>query len=222
MINTLLIIDKISFISFKAYYLIHYFGCRLWNMYNLNYTPTSLEVQCWREIVSGGTRSKKKVEYRWCKAHTGMPYRHCTTRFVICKYSLIFAPCPFPPVASIHFVISYAPLLGKYDSNFHVLLFHSVNGTQWSCCQPRSHVTSNTLNPTSTSTLSQISSCHSWLVTSDWWFSPKSLLVKSHTIFWSASVWLKLHSHSLLIVKCVKSFSNRRRFVCISAILSCL
>jgi hypothetical protein len=32
-------------------------------MYNLNYTPTTLGVQSWREIISGGTRTKK-VEYR--------------------------------------------------------------------------------------------------------------------------------------------------------------
>jgi hypothetical protein len=31
-------------------------------MYNLNYTPTNLEVQSLSEIISGGTRTKK-VEY---------------------------------------------------------------------------------------------------------------------------------------------------------------
>jgi hypothetical protein len=28
-------------------------------MYNLNYTPTILGVQSWKEIISGGTRTKK-------------------------------------------------------------------------------------------------------------------------------------------------------------------
>jgi hypothetical protein len=31
-------------------------------MYNLNYTPTTLEVRSWREIISGGMRTKR-VEY---------------------------------------------------------------------------------------------------------------------------------------------------------------
>jgi hypothetical protein len=31
-------------------------------MYNLNYTPKTLGLQSWREIISGGTRTKK-VEY---------------------------------------------------------------------------------------------------------------------------------------------------------------
>jgi hypothetical protein len=29
-------------------------------MYNLNYAPTTLGVQSWREIISGGTRTEKK------------------------------------------------------------------------------------------------------------------------------------------------------------------
>jgi hypothetical protein len=33
-------------------------------MYNLHYVPTTLGVQSWREIISGGTRTKK-VEYHW-------------------------------------------------------------------------------------------------------------------------------------------------------------
>jgi hypothetical protein len=32
-----------------------------------NYTPTTLGVQSWREIISGGTRTKK-VEYHWFRA----------------------------------------------------------------------------------------------------------------------------------------------------------
>jgi hypothetical protein len=47
----------------------YYFGCnlfnfryRLWTVYNLNYTPTTLWVESWRDITSGGTRTKK-VEY---------------------------------------------------------------------------------------------------------------------------------------------------------------
>jgi hypothetical protein len=35
-------------------------------MYNLNYAPTTLGVQSWREIICGGTRTKK-VEYRWSR-----------------------------------------------------------------------------------------------------------------------------------------------------------
>jgi hypothetical protein len=35
-------------------------------MYNLNYTPTTLVVQSWREIISGGTRTKR-VEYLWSR-----------------------------------------------------------------------------------------------------------------------------------------------------------
>jgi hypothetical protein len=31
-------------------------------MYNLNYAPTTMGVQSWRENISGGTRTKK-VEY---------------------------------------------------------------------------------------------------------------------------------------------------------------
>jgi hypothetical protein len=30
----------------------------------MNYVPTTLGVQSWREIISGGTRTKK-VEYHW-------------------------------------------------------------------------------------------------------------------------------------------------------------
>jgi hypothetical protein len=44
-------------------------------MYNFNYTPTTLGVQSWREIISGGTRTKK-VEYccsRGCSAYTAIP-----------------------------------------------------------------------------------------------------------------------------------------------------
>jgi hypothetical protein len=33
-------------------------------MYNLNYTPTILGVQIWRDIISGGTRTNK-VDYHW-------------------------------------------------------------------------------------------------------------------------------------------------------------
>jgi hypothetical protein len=35
-------------------------------MYNLNYTPTTLGVQSRREMISGGTRTKK-VEYHWSR-----------------------------------------------------------------------------------------------------------------------------------------------------------
>jgi hypothetical protein len=37
---------------------------RLYNLYNLHYVPTTLGVQSWREIISGGTQTKK-VEYHW-------------------------------------------------------------------------------------------------------------------------------------------------------------
>jgi hypothetical protein len=36
-------------------------------MYNLNYAPTTLGVQSWREIISGSMRTKK-VEYHCSKA----------------------------------------------------------------------------------------------------------------------------------------------------------
>jgi hypothetical protein len=36
-------------------------------MYNLHYVPTTLGVQSWREIISGGTWTKT-VEYHWSKA----------------------------------------------------------------------------------------------------------------------------------------------------------
>jgi hypothetical protein len=35
-------------------------------VYNLNYAPTTLGVQSWREIICGGTRTKK-VEYYWSR-----------------------------------------------------------------------------------------------------------------------------------------------------------
>jgi hypothetical protein len=38
-------------------------------MYKLNYAPTTLGVQNWREIKSGGTPTKK-VEYRWSRHMT--------------------------------------------------------------------------------------------------------------------------------------------------------
>jgi hypothetical protein len=37
-------------------------------MYNLNYTPTTSGVQSWREIISGGKRTKK-VEYHCSRAY---------------------------------------------------------------------------------------------------------------------------------------------------------
>jgi hypothetical protein len=43
---------------FDVIYLI-YFRCRLSTVYNLNYTPTTLGVQSWREIVSGVTWTKR-------------------------------------------------------------------------------------------------------------------------------------------------------------------
>jgi hypothetical protein len=43
-----------------------YFRCRLYNMYNLHYVSTTLGVQSWKEIISGGTRTKN-VEYHWFK-----------------------------------------------------------------------------------------------------------------------------------------------------------
>jgi hypothetical protein len=42
-------------------------------MYNLDYTPTTLGVQSWREIISGGTRTKK-VKYHWA----GRPKNQCS------------------------------------------------------------------------------------------------------------------------------------------------
>jgi hypothetical protein len=42
-------------------------------MYNLNYTPTTLGVQHWREIISGGTRTKK-VEYH-CSSQSAHGWR---------------------------------------------------------------------------------------------------------------------------------------------------
>jgi hypothetical protein len=46
-------------------------------VYNLNYTPTALGVQSWREITSGGTRPKE-VEYHYCRIcgslDTSQPY----------------------------------------------------------------------------------------------------------------------------------------------------
>jgi hypothetical protein len=52
-----------------------YFRCRLYNMYNLHYVPTTLGVQSWREIISGGTQTKK-VEYHWS---TGLNRNSLTT-----------------------------------------------------------------------------------------------------------------------------------------------
>jgi hypothetical protein len=43
-----------------------YSKCRLWTVYNLNYTPTTLGIQSLSEIRSGSTRTKK-VEYRWSR-----------------------------------------------------------------------------------------------------------------------------------------------------------
>jgi hypothetical protein len=43
-------------------------------MYNLSYTPTTLGVQSWREIISGGTRTKK-VEYHWSRHYRGWVVR---------------------------------------------------------------------------------------------------------------------------------------------------
>jgi hypothetical protein len=43
-----------------------YFRCRLQTMYNLNYAPTNLGVQSWREIKCDGTRTKK-FEYHWSR-----------------------------------------------------------------------------------------------------------------------------------------------------------
>jgi hypothetical protein len=45
-------------------------------MYNLNYTPTTLEVQSCGEIISGGTGTKK-VEYHW--------HRHIRARTISTK-----------------------------------------------------------------------------------------------------------------------------------------
>jgi hypothetical protein len=44
-------------------------------MYNLNYAPTTLRVQSWREIISAGTQTKK-VEY------------HCSRVFQIELYHM--------------------------------------------------------------------------------------------------------------------------------------
>jgi hypothetical protein len=40
-------------------------------MYNLNYTPTTLGIQSWGEIISGGTRTKR-VEYHWSRGLINM------------------------------------------------------------------------------------------------------------------------------------------------------
>jgi hypothetical protein len=40
-------------------------------MYKLNYTPTTLGVQSRKEIISGGTQTKK-VEYRCYRGHTSI------------------------------------------------------------------------------------------------------------------------------------------------------
>jgi hypothetical protein len=52
-------------------------------MYNLNYTPTNLGVQSWREIISGGMRTKK-VEYH-CSSP---PLFHSNTTAVSSSYIL--------------------------------------------------------------------------------------------------------------------------------------
>jgi hypothetical protein len=39
-----------------------------YRLYNLNYTPIALGVQSWREITSGGTRTKK-VQYHWSRIY---------------------------------------------------------------------------------------------------------------------------------------------------------
>jgi hypothetical protein len=43
----------IWYIIFDVIYFI-YFRCRLHNMYNLHYVPTTLGIKSWREIISGG------------------------------------------------------------------------------------------------------------------------------------------------------------------------
>jgi hypothetical protein len=73
--STCYLIAWFLFFSFNTYYLIHYFGCNLFNLfwiyvaYRLCMTwiihQQLLGVQSWREIASGGTRTKK-VEYHWC------------------------------------------------------------------------------------------------------------------------------------------------------------
>jgi hypothetical protein len=48
-------------------------------MYNLNYAPTTLGVQSWREIICGGTRTKK-VQYRcdrWWVLEVNWPRGWC-------------------------------------------------------------------------------------------------------------------------------------------------
>jgi hypothetical protein len=53
----------VLFNTFFGCNLFKLFRCRLYTVYNLNYTPT-LGVQSWREITSGCTRTKKKKNYR--------------------------------------------------------------------------------------------------------------------------------------------------------------
>jgi hypothetical protein len=60
-------------------------------MYNLNYTPTTLGVQTWTEIISGGTRTKK-VEYHWSGGCKGT----CIQFYVIvevCTFRMVAEVC---------------------------------------------------------------------------------------------------------------------------------
>jgi hypothetical protein len=41
---------------------------QLWTMHNLNYTPTNLGISSLREIISGGTQTKK-FEYHWVRRY---------------------------------------------------------------------------------------------------------------------------------------------------------
>jgi hypothetical protein len=50
----------------QIYIYIYIYICRLYTTYNLNYTPTILGVQSWRQIISGGMGTKK-VEYHWSR-----------------------------------------------------------------------------------------------------------------------------------------------------------
>jgi hypothetical protein len=111
-------------------------------MYNLNYTPTTLGVQSWREIISGGTRTKKlnttglkhnaitKVKVKQshktnldtqCNSRPGIPMTERTVCKIKLNNCMQYSPLTIPSVCipSFHRWIS-KPRISVTDNDSHV------------------------------------------------------------------------------------------------------
>jgi hypothetical protein len=127
-----------------------WFRCRLYTVCNLNYTPTTLGVKCWRQITFEGTRTKNVVchWFRGCLDYQNdiVPFEQFDSTGLTPKYSTMrhhSSPASSPVLTAkvttpCLMVLHLHLVMSAYDLNLCCVLSKTIHFIVRSS-EPRGH-----------------------------------------------------------------------------------